>query len=436
MYRAFLSEFPPRIVREFFEQVPLLIDGLEIRGKCLYDLLWKRKGHVPMEWEIKTDNRLEDFLIARGKDPGKVIPEILHLSGGSLPIPGKIILGWFYPKLESLFNRFDSRDICFGLITLVTENYLPGRIHRRVLRREADGWVENFLVYIDSPDHAYFLDWEYEFIAGPMIVEAPLKLGLPAFEHFGMVADTRPPEKIVSETLDSPTLESGKLLIRGEEFGALASFQAFLEGIELDVAAFSPPDVEVVVMGRDYHCPRRKRVVLHAGCAYGAPFFICRTRHRKRADGKAPELTPLIKDIEREDKEEEADSLERKHQELLATFRDTANFSYHAADESLSLNGKHFAKGIPAKIMRSLLQSYLRTGRTDFEYREFKRDFEISLGQKNANFEVRFYRLMEKVAEQGGSFRIEKTGRGAFRFHVEVDVRLEEAETALGSADG
>jgi hypothetical protein len=69
-------------------------------------------------------------------------------------------------------------------------------------------------------------------------------------------------------------------------------------------------------------------------------------------------------------------------------------------DESIVLNGEHLTKGVPAKILRSVLAAYTREGRTVFEYRDFKRDFDISLGQKNSNFEIRFYRLMEKLAER------------------------------------
>jgi hypothetical protein len=69
--------------------------------------------------------------------------------------------------------------------------------------------------------------------------------------------------------------------------------------------------------------------------------------------------------------------------------------------------------------MKSLLEAYARTGKQEFEYRDFKRDFEISLGQKNPNFEVRFYRLVEKLRVESQGVRIEKTGRGRFRFSVD-----------------
>lgn len=426
VYRAFLSEFPPETIRKYFDRHPLVIEGREYRGHALYELLWKKKVLVPSAWEVVTDNHLEDFLLSEGKDPKDIMSKILWVSGGSAPIPGKLILSWLYPKLEALHNRLDTRDICFGLITLVTENWIPGRIHRRVRRRERGEWIENVLIFIDDMRYRHYLDWDYEFIAGPMIVEAPAKLGLPPFERFGMLADTRPPERIVREPEDAPSLDGGILRIRGELFGTVRAFSAFWRGNHLDLSKYNPPDVEVIVVEKDYFCPRRKRVVLHAGCAYGAPFFLCWTEHRKLASRKGGMLTALISDIDREEIEEETDLLESRHRALLESLEESALFTYHAEDESLSLNGRHFVKGIPAKIMRSLLLAYLQDGKTEFEYRDFKRDFDISLGQKNANFEVRLYRLMERLAEQKTCVLLKKTSRGRFVIQVSGAVAFSE----------
>ncbi len=426
VYRALLSEFSPHIVREYFEKVPLTIDGQEVRGKSLYELLWKKKAMVPISWEVQTDNHLEEFLLSNGRTPKDMMGKILRVSGGSAPIPGKVVLSWFYPKVEALINRLDTRDICFGLISLVTENWLPGRIHRRVRRREIDGWIENLLVFIDDKQHRYFLNWDYEFIAGPQVVEAPAKLGMPPFEHFGMLADTRPPDRIARCGGGFPEQNGESFRIDDGSWGRIDSFASFCRSLELDLSQFNPPDVEVWVAERDYYCPFRKRIVLHQGCAYGAPFFISRTEHRKLNARKDDILGTLISDFDREEQEDESDALADKHRALLETLEESALFVFHADDESLSLNGRHFVKGIPAKIMRSLLLAHLQDGRTDFEYRDFKRDADISLGQKNSNFEVRLYRLMEKLAEQGTCVRLEKTGRGTFSLRVTGVVKFSE----------
>lgn len=42
------------------------------------------------------------------------------------------------------------------------------------------------------------------------MIEAPAKLGLPPFEQFGMLADTRPPERIIWEAEDALRIEGGE----------------------------------------------------------------------------------------------------------------------------------------------------------------------------------------------------------------------------------
>jgi hypothetical protein len=426
VYRVFLQEFPPEVVREYFSLVPLEIDGRVISGKALFEALWRKKSLVPSSWEIRTDNLLEEFLLAKGKEPAELMPKILWRNGGRAPIPGRLILSWFYPKLEALFSSVDTREMCIGLITTVTENWLPGIVHRRIRKRERDGWIENTMAFIADPKFTFYLDWDYEFIAGPQMIEAPKIVGLPPFEQFGMLADTRSPEHIVRVAEDRPVHVNGLLHIRDQVAGRIMDFSEFCAINGLDVSKYDPPDLEVAVMDKDYICPIRKRIVLHAGCAYGAPFFISWLEHRKLASTKQSLLTKLVADIAREEMDDE-EELERKHRELLATLAIHSDFVYHADDESMSLNGRHFVKGIPAKILRNLLQAYLQAGKLEFEYRDFKRDFEISLGQKNSNFEVRFYRLVDKLAEQGACLRILKTGRGTFALKVDGEVTFVEA---------
>ena len=55
-----------------------------------------------------------------------------------------------------------------------------------------------------------------------------------------------------------------------------------------------------------------------------------------------------------------------------------------------------------------------------------KGDFEISLEQKNTNFEVRFYRLVEKVAEKCPQLKIDRLDRGRFSVDTECKIILNE----------
>lgn len=426
-YRAMLSEFEHREIAEYFGKVALVIDGRTIQGPDLYKLLWSEKAKITSGWDYTSDNHLERFLIDKGRDPNKVMAKMLWLNDRSTHIPGRVLMTWFYPKLESLFDSIDTRDMVFSLIAIFTETWLPGTVHRRVKRWEEAEWIKSILVFIPDSSFEVILDWDYEFIAGPQVLNAPVMFGLPLFEDFGMIADSRNPESVLWETDADPRLEAGVFSIRGEVYGRQVSFRAFCADRAIDLSKYNPSDVPVVVMERDYVCPLRKRIVLHAGAAYGAPLYLSWVAHRKlNIERKGGLFDLLIKDIEREESVQK-DALESRHQAMLAFAAGKATFVYHAADESITLNGEHFTKNVPAKIMKYLLETHQREGKAEFEYRELKRQFEISLGQKNANFEVRFTRLAEKLKSECATVTVEKTGRGKFTLIVNGVLEYAEA---------
>ncbi|MEO6097381.1 MAG: hypothetical protein ABIW76_17685 [Fibrobacteria bacterium] len=425
-YRAMLVEFSTDEVVEFFTTLPLVIEGREIKGAELFGLLWKEKERVPVYWECGTDNLIEAFLIRKGREVNPLLRKILWLNNKSTYIPGKVLLTWFYPKLETLFNSIDTRDMIFAMIALFTENYLPKHVHRRVKRWEDGDWVKSIQVFISDMDFGEYLDWDYEFIAGPQILNGPIMFGMPPFEGFGMIADTRPPETILWDKSIVATRENGVLRFNGEVVGRVATFHGFCRGKEIDLSKFHVPDLDIVEMDIDYSCPIRKRIVLHKGCAYGAPVFLNWVSHRKLKNHGTGLLNSFIGDLAREEALQN-DELEKRHNALLAHVSGRAVFRYHRSDESITLNGRHFTKNIPAKILKYLLETYLRDGKSEFEYRELKRLFEISQGQKNANFEVRFYRLVEKLKEECPAVWVEKTGRGHFKLIVKGILDFQES---------
>ena len=73
-------------------------------------------------------------------------------------------------------------------------------------------------------------------------------------------------------------------------------------------------------------------------------------------------------------------------------------FVYHQADDSISCDGRHLTKNVPARILRRLVRDFVQSGRREFEFRTFKRDAEIVTNRKRPNFEVRLRRVQEVVS--------------------------------------
>lgn len=424
LYRAMLSEFTIPEVIEFFQKVPLVIQGRTYPLYGVFELLWKEKAKIPTCFDCETDNELEPFVTAKGRNIDRVMKKVLWLNSNTSVMPGKVLLSWFYPKIESLFSSLDARDIVFALISLHNENWLPGAIHRRVKKWEDGQWVKSIMAFFTDQTFEEYIDWDFETIGGPQVLAAPAMVGLPPFEKLAMLADTRPPERVVWRKEDAPGWDGDILRLGNEVFGKRTGFGDFCHRLEIDLSKYAPPDLQVVEMTRNYFCPVRTRVALHQGCVYGAPLFLHTVEHRKLKNLKKDVLGTIVSDLVREE-EFQDDALEAKHRALLASLASEFKYRYFAAEESLTLNESHFIKGIPAKILRFLLEAYLNDGKCEFEYRELKRLFEISLGQKNSNFELRFYRLVEKLEGESGGLRIEKTGRGKFRLVVSGHLQLE-----------
>ncbi|MDB5050049.1 MAG: hypothetical protein JWO30_3120 [Fibrobacteres bacterium] len=100
------------------------------------------------------------------------------------------------------------------------------------------------------------------------------------------------------------------------------------------------------------------------------------------------------------------------------------DFLYHELDDSISCNHCYLTKGVPARILKKLLEYHVYENRTYFEYREFKRDRELFVQPKTTNFEVRLRRLMKLVRIQLPRFRFEVIGPGKLHFSYAGEERL------------
>lgn len=95
-------------------------------------------------------------------------------------------------------------------------------------------------------------------------------------------------------------------------------------------------------------------------------------------------------------------------------------------DDSVFLDDDYLIKGVAGAIIWKLLDSWQREGRSDFSNRELRLDPSLRLPDVADNLEARLVLLSRRLAERSDCLRIEKTGRGRFRLHVDRPVRLAE----------
>jgi adenylate cyclase len=104
------------------------------------------------------------------------------------------------------------------------------------------------------------------------------------------------------------------------------------------------------------------------------------------------------------------------------------NVRFYPSDGSVFVDGEYLVKGVPGRILWSLLRQHADEGRTEFTNRELRRDPTLELPGFKDNFESRLILLKRRLDERRVPLCIEGTGRGRFRLQVSADVVLESAD--------
>lgn len=96
-------------------------------------------------------------------------------------------------------------------------------------------------------------------------------------------------------------------------------------------------------------------------------------------------------------------------------------------DDSVFLDDAYLIRGVAGAILWKLAAEYMTTGRCEFTNRELRLAPELRLPDVQDNLEVRLLLLQRRLAEQHAAIRIEKTGRGRFRFCANRPFTMETA---------
>ncbi len=434
LYAGMLLEMPLSQVREFWARHPLP-DSPDVKDEnLLFNTIWQEKKYFPIDYLISVFNDVEPFLVSHDIDTIKFIKKTFQRINKGMLISAKSILRWGKPFLSYFYIEKDPRPLILNIIEYFTDLLAPGVVHN-LLKLESDGvWhsatilvmysqvVEQLRLY-KKIFVKEFPSYDCELWTGMLVQSTPYCMNMPQFEELHMVCDCRTIEQIVTDK--NIAITKDKLYINDEPYGSVISFSSFCEERNYKLHKYKIPSGKVIFVTRDYYCTKRKRIVLHANCAYNTSVYLYNFRYRKGAV-KPEDFMANIIDEATGDTSDNWAVAQKAHEALLEKTSSKADVIYFKDEESISINGKHITKFTQAKILRNMFDAYCNTGQTLFELREFKRDESIIFDPLNPNLNIRLKRLIKVLQENYPAIKISRAGRGKIQFNVNCKISYKE----------
>ena len=353
-----------------------------------------------------------------GDSPAQLPGRLLRwLDGGSF-LPPRALLGQLEPYLTRLYQDSEPRAVLAEAFASIWNQLHPFAPLRRVDSPPAksagagtgsapaggnpgaDGWT-HLWYELEAPGNSVL---DFSWLLLPLLRAFPRAFSLPEFEVVQAVAD---PRRVQSVLLD----EAGLRFVEGGlDMGGMRLGDSILPASHFRASGIPFPeswdaDLDACLVHADYYCSRRRRVILQGGCAYGASGFLFRIGFRNNPPPAWNPMSPVIRGVLETQNGPEGsasplaplDGASALLREPAPAYRGPYRFVYHQADDSISCDGRHLTKNVPARILRRLVRDFVQSGRREFEFRTFKRDTDIVTNRKRPNFEVRLRRVQEVV---------------------------------------
>ena len=411
LYAVTLLVMTPSQLRRFWESLPLERNGVLLTELQKLQLILDDRQTAPLSYRLRVFNALRPFCEAEKIDFGKALDAYFT---GIFPwrfISAKACIGLFGESWPGLFAAEDPRRFLLGTCEKMGVGVDVHSVHELVHEGEAeDGMREAWVMHDLDNSTGELFDYRTWFL--PWVQHIPEIYGLPPYESAELMVDARPVERLFPEGEVSVSGET--VLWKGKPVGKRVELAALMREWGLpDRDPLNGRAKATLVLDR---LPRGAAGRLEPGRCYGAPIYLTRVRYAPtRGLGKVNPIRKLLGGLLVSDRRM-LDRLNALHSAYLQTLVAKTEVVFHAIDDSITIDGEHFIRNVPAKIFRRVVRSYLLEGRTVFENREFKRDAEITLDVSNPNFEGRLNRLMSKLEEQHPELLIVRRRRGEFVF--------------------
>lgn len=421
------------VAREFWGGHPLELQDQVLTGVELHQHIWNEQAVSPLEYQLRVIDSVEAFCLHHDIDFLPFLEQkVFGLQSGTFLSPrgALFLIGRF---LIQLTRSRDVRQTVLELVEPVGRLISPSTVERLVSVSEKAGTKTAWMLQLHDPSfRGQFPGYDVESWLGLQLKHSSNRINAPSMDEVLSLCDVRD----LSEVLEAvprglhPLRVGGEWLLNGEVVARPTTFHAWLtdQGIRPDLIP-EVPDHPVELAIKDIHCPVRRRLVVRSGSILGAKCYLLRAKWAKKSVSEGPVesgLSRLIRDVMGEDGPSELDRASALHEQLLLQYKQRLQFVFHRQDETISCNGEHLLRGVPAKILQKVLMSHTVTGRTCFEHREFRRDPDLHLDPVNPNLESRIRILSDRLEERLDGIRIVKSGRGRFELDTQLMVEFSE----------
>ncbi|MFW5785313.1 MAG: hypothetical protein ACOCW1_03920 [Chitinispirillaceae bacterium] len=386
-----------------------------------YFRLWQAQTRFDFKTIAAISENLEKFASGQNTDTAHLIENAFHY-GRNLTESARYLLHQTAPILQTLLTAEDTRKQILLCVDHLNEKFITG-IRNTLLDHTLCGELYETRFMLSYPEDEYCPGFNSELWIVLIIKYLPALFSLSPFENHFMLSDCRGVKKIVPQA----GITNDMLIIGGEIYGRVNSFYDFCKrkSLLLKALEYRIPNIPVVELERDYVCPKTQRILLYKGCAYDAPAVIYGFRYRPHTGIQKNNLERLIETATAQNSALDAE-VNRKHTLLMKSIQSEAEVKYFRADESISVNGSHLVKSVPAKILRHIITSYLHSGKTDFEYKDFAKQKDIVMDSTNPNIAIRLRRLSLVLENNFPQLNIIMNGRGKFKIEVNCDLSYSE----------
>ena len=431
LHSALLLAGGPDLAREFWLGHPMESRGAPLAGAELFEYLWREQSPSPLDYQLRVLDSVEAFCLHHDMAFLPFVREKvfqLHKGTALSPRLALVLAG------RILFHLVRTRDLHHTILETLdssTRQVAPDLLTRLVLHRKSPQGSEGWILQVhDLGFTGRHPGYDAETWLGLQLEQAPARLGGCPYDQVECLCEVRDIPHVLEAVPRGlhPVRRDEVWILDGRAVTRVVRFHDWVRRQGLDPAKFPEiPDHPVQEALEDIDCPARRRRVVRKGAIYGTLCYLLRLRWSDKPSHPMEEgLAELIRDAMGDGDCSALDIVAERHEELLRQFKQKLSFVFHRQDSTMSCNGEHLLRGVPAKILQKVLMAHTLAGRTVFEHREFRRDPDLGLDPLNPNLESRIRILSERLESRVAGLRIVKDERGRFGLEAKSLVEFTE----------